>query len=225
MGERKERHSEGKIENIVHREVEAEEQSDMYSKNRSRVRWASLERQRDMEGLAYLFLSFVYSTALKRNKLYHPSERQGRAGQLCSIFILFPQNERYVLSPTRARLSHWAQNPLTRTEQGSTSQPLIRMTKLYCFHTNTHDQTKTHTWPDTQLHTYKIKMRKALFLSTISFFMLWSVSHIHEYTEVLALFSLKFTSTQELWKMLWYLYCTLFSMTSHLNYICFWTYF
>lgn len=63
----------------------------MYSKNRSRVRWASLERQRDMEGLAYLFLSFVYSTALKRNKLYHPSERQGRAGSSAPFLSCSPR--------------------------------------------------------------------------------------------------------------------------------------
>lgn len=55
MGKRKERHARGKIKSIVHREVEAEEKSDIYNKNRSRVRGASLERQRDMEGL---FVSF-----------------------------------------------------------------------------------------------------------------------------------------------------------------------
>lgn len=54
MGERKDRHAEEKIKNIVHGEVEAEEQSDIYNK-RSRVRGASLERQRDMERL---FVSF-----------------------------------------------------------------------------------------------------------------------------------------------------------------------
>lgn len=50
-------------------------------------------------------------------------------------------------------------------------------------------------------------MRKALFLSPISLCLLLSGSHTHEYTEVQALFSLKFTSTQELWKKFWYLLC------------------
>lgn len=139
---------------------------------------------------------------------------QGHAGQLRSFFILFTQNERCMLSPPRARPSHWAQNPLTRTEQGSTGQPLIRMTKLYCFHTNTWSNQNTHLTGHTAAHIHKKKkMRKALFLSPISLFLLLCGSHTHEYTEVQALFSLKFTSTQELRKGFG-IYCALFSMTS-----------
>lgn len=82
---------------------------------------------------------------------------QGRAGQLRSFFILFTQNERCMLSPPRARPSHWAQNPLTRTEQGSTGQPLIRMTKLYCFHTNTWSNQNTHLTGHTAAHIHKKK--------------------------------------------------------------------
>lgn len=70
---------------------------------------------------------------------------QGHAGQLCSFFYLVPSERKMCALTSMRQAITRAQNPLTRTEQGSTGQPLIRMTKLYCFHTNTqmHGKTKT----------------------------------------------------------------------------------
>ncbi len=116
-------------------------------------------------------------------------------------FILFPQNERFVHSPPLARPSHRAQNPLTRTEQGSTGQTLIRMTKLYCFHTHTqmHGQTKTHTW--------KIQKQSSVVVS----YVIISDSVCITCTQKHRGASLKFTSAQELWQKL---LSALFYMTS-----------
>lgn len=144
------------IKNIVHR-------GRWKQKNRERYiikteAESEEHRQRDKETWrGYLFLSFVYSTALNKNGLTVPL-RGGLdvLAETCwpTLLLLLSCSLRmkdmctHLHMPGRhARPSHRAQNPLTRTEQGSTGHPLIRMTKLYCFHTNTqmHGQTKAHT--------------------------------------------------------------------------------
>lgn len=150
---------------------------------------------------------------------------QGRAGQLRSFFILFPQNERCVLSPPRARPSHWAQNPLTRTEQGSTGQPLIRMTKLYCFHTNTWSNQNTHLTRHTAAHIHNKKWGRLYFFLP-SHYVCFCLDHIHMNTQRCKLCFPWSSLQHKNYEKSFGIYCAIFHdlrTTSYLSYICFQT--